>query len=234
VEEHGGLEELGDKAEELREEEGGLEEALRELPVEGLEGKGLEKLSGGDISTEEFEWQPSEVSQEMDLEGLAEKVLGEEDLQTFGEEGQKEEGQKEEGQKEEGMEGFYEEVFKEGELEKLAEEATRDQDMGEIAEGSLAEAIEEFTGETVREGEETGAQPSQERPAQETISGAIKELVEGMSAKVLPKLTEAIAAAAAERIEKTVQKIVPAMAEEAIQKEIRKLEKINKEEEFDT
>jgi hypothetical protein len=98
----------------------------------------------------------------------------------------------------------------------------------------LAEAIEEFTGETMREGEETGVQPSSERPVQETISGAVKELVEGMSAKILPQLTEAIAAAAAERIEKTVQKIVPEMAEEAIQKEIRRLEKIKKGEEFDT
>jgi len=86
----------------------------------------------------------------------------------------------------------------------------------------------------MREGEETGVQPSSERPVQETISGAVKELVEGMSAKILPQLTEAIAAAAAERIEKTVQKIVPEMAEEAIQKEIRRLEKIKKGEEFDT
>ncbi len=224
TEELGGLEELGEKTELLKEEEGALEEALRELPAEGLEGGELEKFPGGDVSTDEFEWQPQEASQEMDLEGLAEKVLKEEDLQVFGEEGLKEEG----------LEGFHEEIFKEGELEKLAEEAKRDQEKEEIPEGALAEAIEEFTGETVREGEETGVQPSPERPVRETISGAVKELVEGMSAKMLPQLTEAIAAAAAERIEKTVQKIVPGMAEEAIQKEIRRLEKIKKGEDFDT
>jgi CheY-like chemotaxis protein len=224
IEELGELEEAGKKIDVLKEEEGILKEESRELPAESLEEGELEKLSGGDISTEEFEWQPQEISEEMDLDGLAEKVLREEDLHPFGEEGQKE-GE---------LEGFHEEVFREGELEKLAEEATRDQEEAEIAGGALAEAIEEFTGEMVREGEERGVQPSQERPVQETISGAIKELVEGMSAKVLPKLTEAIAAAAAERIEKTVQKIVPAMAEEAIQKEIRRLEKIKKEEDFDT
>ena len=85
----------------------------------------------------------------------------------------------------------------------------------------------------MREEEETGLQPSPERPVQERISGAIKELVEGMSEKILPQLTEAIAAAAAERIEKTVQKIVPKMAEEAIQQEIQRLEKIKKGEDFD-
>ncbi len=257
-----GLEEIVKETGALKEEEGVLEEALRELPGEAVEevkveepaegpvsmeelgeleeaGEGtdvlrekeesleeeeLEKLSGEDIATEEFEWQPSEISQEMDVEGLAEKVLKEEDLQAFGEEDQKEGGK----------EGFHEEVFKEGELEKLAEEATRDQEEAEIAGGALAEAIEEFTGETVREGEERGAKRSQEMLVQETISGAIKELVEDMSAKVLPKLTKAITAAAAERIEKTVQKVVPAMAEEAIQKEIRRLEKIKKEKDFDT
>ncbi|MFB0507309.1 MAG: PleD family two-component system response regulator [Thermodesulfobacteriota bacterium] len=224
IEELGELEEAGKKIDVLKEEEGIPKEESRELPAESLEEGELEKLSGGDISTEEFEWQPQEISKEMDLDGLAEKVLREEDLHPFGEQGQ-EEGE---------LEGFHEEVFREGELEKLAEEATRDQEEAEIAGGALAEAIEEFTGEMVREGEERGVQPSQERPVQETISGAIKELVEGMSAKVLPKLTEAIAAAAAERIEKTVQKIVPAMAEEAIQKEIRRLEKIKKEEDFDT
>jgi len=224
MEELGELEEAGEKTDVLGEEEGILEEASGELPPEDLEEGELEKLSGGDISTEEFEWHPQEGSEEMDLEGLAEKVLREEDVQAFGEEGQKQEG----------LEEFHEEVFREGELEKLAEEATRDQEKGEITEGALAEAIEEFTGETLTEEEERGVQPSQERPVQETISGAIKELMEGMSAKVLPKLTEAIAAAAAERIEKTIEKIVPAMAEEAIQKEIRRLEKIKKEEDLDT
>jgi len=274
VEEQGGLEELGEKTDILGEEEDVLEETLKELPARSPEEEEFNKLSGGDISTDEFEWQPEAVPQEVDfLEGLAEKVLREEDLQAFGEEGQKEEGlegfteevpteaigefpqdvTEEKGLEEAlaekieelpveetpeperaelGAEGVREEVFKEGELEKLAEEATRDQETTEIAEGALAEAIEEFTGETVREGEER-VQPSPERPVQETISGAIKELVEGVSAKVLPKLTEAIAAAAAESIEKTVRKIVPAMAEEAIQKEIQKLEKIKKEEEFD-
>ena len=224
MEELGGLEELGEKSELLREEKGALEEASRELPAEGLEERELERFPGGDLSTEEFEWQPQEASQKMDLEGLAENVLKEDDLQAFGKEGLEEEG----------LEGFQEEVFKEGELEKLAEEATREQEKEEIPEGALAEAIEEFTGETMREGEETGVQPSSERPVQETISGAVKELLEGMSAKILPQLTEAIAAAAAERIEKTVQKIVPEMAEEAIQKEIRRLEKIKKGEDFDT
>jgi CheY-like chemotaxis protein len=217
------LEELGEETEVLGEEEEVLKEALRELPGEAVEEGGLEELPGEQLATEELEGPPQEVSQEIDLEGLAQKVLKEEDSQVFGEGGLKEEG----------LEEFYEEVFKEGELEKIAEEATRDQEREEIPEGALAEAIEEFTGETVRVEEEMGVSPSQEKPIQKTISGAIKELVEGVSAKIVPQLIEAIAAAATEKIEKTVQKIVPEMAEKAIQKEIRRLENLKKGEDFD-
>jgi CheY-like chemotaxis protein len=212
------LEELGGLGQEDKapaEEEQILKDALRELPGDTLEESELEKLSGGEMSTEEFEWESPEVSQKMDLEGLAQKVLKEEDVPRFGEEGLKEEG--------------FEEVFKEGELEKLAEEATRDRESEEIPEGALAEAIEEFTGEPVRGGVELEVRPPRKGPIEETISGAIKELVEGMSAQ----LTEAISAAAVETIEKTVQKIVPEMAEKAIQEEIQRLEDLKKGEDVD-
>jgi CheY-like chemotaxis protein len=212
------FEELGGLGQEDKapaEEEQILEDALRELPGDTLEESELEKLSGGEISTEEFEWESPKVSREMDLDGLAQKVLKEEDVPTVGEEGLKEEE--------------FEEVFKEGELEKLAVEATRDQESEEIPEGALAEAIEEFTGEPVRRGAELGVRASRRGPIEETISGAIKEMVEGMSVQ----LTEAISAAAVETIEKTVQKIVPEMAEKAIQKEIQRLEDLKKGEDVD-
>jgi len=217
-EEEVGLEELGGLGQEDKapaEEEQILEDALRELPGDTPEENELEKFSGGEISTEEFEWDSPEVSQKMDLEGLAQKVLKEEDVPRFGEEGLKEEE--------------FEEVFKEGELEKLAEEATRDRESEEIPEGALAEAIEEFTGEPVRAGPGLEVRAPRKGPIEETISGAIKELVEGMSAQ----LTEAISAAAVETIEKTVQKIVPEMAEKAIQKEIQRLEDLKKGEDID-
>lgn len=217
-EEELGLEELGGLGQEDKppaEEERIPEEALRELPGDTLEESELEKLSGGEISTEEFEWESPEVSRKMDFEGLAQKVLKEEDVPRFGEEGLKEED--------------FEEVFKEGELERLAEEATRDRESEEIPEGALAEAIEAFTGEQVRAGEKSGARPLRKGQIEQTISGAIKELVEGMRIQ----LTEAISAAAVETIEKTVQKIVPEMAEKAIQREIQRLENLKKGEDFD-
>jgi Glu-tRNA(Gln) amidotransferase subunit E-like FAD-binding protein len=151
--------------------------------------------------------------------------LKEEDLQTFDEGEMKEEKRSGE---------FHEQIFKEGELEQLAEEATRDQHREEIPEGALAEAIEEFTGEPVSEEKEIGVRPGQEKPSKEAISGAVKELVEGMSAKILPQLTKAIADAATEKIDRAVKKIVPEMAEEAIRKEIRRLETLKKGEDFDT
>jgi len=210
-----GLGGVGQEDKAPAEEEQILGDALRELPGDTLEESEVEKFSGGEISTEEFEWESPEVSREMDLEGVAQKVLKEEDVPRFGEEGLKEED--------------FEEVFKEGELEKLAEEATRDRESEEIPEGALAEAIEAFTGEQVRAGEELGVRPPRKGPFEETISGAIKELVEGMSAQ----LTEAISAAAVKTIEKTVQKIVPEMAEKAIQREIQRLEELKKGEDFD-
>jgi CheY-like chemotaxis protein len=213
------LEGLIAETELLREEEEVLEEALKELPGEAPETGELEELPEMELPTEELETPP----QEMDLEGLAQKVLTEDELEGFGAEVGTEEG----------LEEPTEEVFGEGELEKLAEEATRDQDGEEIPEGALAEAIEEFTGETVRGEEEGGVQPIREKSIEQTISAAVKELVEGMSAKILPQLTEAIASAATERIEKAVQKLVPEMAEKAIQKEIRRLENLKKGEDLD-
>jgi CheY-like chemotaxis protein len=195
-------------------EEGIIEEALKELSEEAPEKEGLEEFP-----TEEIERPPHEASQEMDLEGLAEKMLDEEGFQVFGGGGPKE-----------GEFGeFHEEVFKEGELEKLAEEATMEGESEGFPEGALAEAIEEFTGEAVRGEEQIGAR----LPRQGPIQDAIKELVEGVSAKIIPRLTEAIAAAAAEKIEKAVEKIVPEMAEKAIQKEIQRLEDLKKGDEFD-
>ncbi len=225
LEELGGLEELGEKPEGRKREEDALEEALREFPEEAFEGEEGEEFPEEPLPLEGLEGKKREDFEEIDLEGLAQKVLKEEDL----------EGLDEGGPTEEVSEEFHEEVFKEGELEKWAEEATREGEGEgeEFPEGALAEAIEEFTGETLRRGEEISDQPSRERPIQDEISGAIKELVEGVSAKILPQLTKAIADVAAQRIEKTVQKIVPKLAEEAIKKEIRRLEKLKTGEDLD-
>ena len=213
------LEGLIGETEVLREEEEVLEEALKELPGEAPETGELEELPGMELPTEELETPP----QEMDLEGLAQKVLTEDELEGFGAKLGTENG----------LEEPTEEVFGEGELEKLVEEAARDQEGEEIPEGALAEAIEEFTGETVRGEEEGRVQPIRGRSIEQTVSAAVKELVESMSAKILPQLTEAIASAATERIEKAVQKLVPEMAEKAIQKEIRRLENLKKGEDLD-
>jgi len=223
LEELGGLEDLGEKPEGKRKERGALEEVLREFPEEAFEGGEGEEFPDESLSLEGLEGQPREDYEEIDLEGLAQKVLKEEDLGVLDEEEPTGEVPGE----------FHEEVFKEGELEKWAEEATREGEGEEFPEGALAEAIEEFTGETLRRGEEVSDQPSRERPIQDEISGAIKELVEGVSAKILPQLTKAIADIAAQRIEKTVQKIVPELAEQAIKKEIQKLEKLKTGEDFD-
>lgn len=138
---------------------------------------------------------------EGELEEFTRVQLSTEDQQTFGEGDLKEEGLRE----------FHEEIFKEGELEKLAEEAMR--------------ANEKSIGESMREGEETGVKTSPERLMQEVLSGAIKELVRGFSTKIFTQLMDAVAAAAVERIEKMVQKVVPELAEEAIKKEIWRVEK---------
>jgi CheY-like chemotaxis protein len=63
----------------------------------------------------------------------------------------------------------------------------------------------------------------------EVIAKGVQDLVEDFITKMLPEMTQHIIGLAAERIEKMVREIVPDLAEKAIQEEIKRLQKGEKD-----
>ena len=64
---------------------------------------------------------------------------------------------------------------------------------------------------------------------EEVIAKGIQDMVGDFITKVLPLMTQHIIGLTAERIEKMVREIVPDLAEKAIQEEIKRLQKGEKE-----
>jgi two-component system, chemotaxis family, response regulator PixH len=68
-----------------------------------------------------------------------------------------------------------------------------------------------------------------DRQFEEVIGKGVQEMMEGFITKVLPQMTQNILNLTVERIETMVKEIVPDLAEKAIQEEIRRLQKGEKE-----
>jgi CheY-like chemotaxis protein len=68
-----------------------------------------------------------------------------------------------------------------------------------------------------------------DRQLEEVIGKGVQEMMEGFITKVLPQMTQNILNLTVERIETMVKEIVPDLAEKAIQEEIRRLQKGEKE-----
>ena len=68
-----------------------------------------------------------------------------------------------------------------------------------------------------------------DRQLEEVIGNGVQEMMEGFITKVLPQMTQNILNLTVERIETMVKEIVPDLAEKAIQEEIRRLQKGDKE-----
>ena len=68
-----------------------------------------------------------------------------------------------------------------------------------------------------------------DRQLEEVIGRGVQEMMEGFITKVLPQMTQNILNLTVERIETMVKEIVPDLAEKAIQEEIRRLQKRDKE-----
>ena len=68
-----------------------------------------------------------------------------------------------------------------------------------------------------------------DRQLEEVIGKGVQEMMEGFITKVLPQMTQNILNLTVERIETMVKEIVPDLAEKAIQEEIRRLQKRDKE-----
>ena len=68
-----------------------------------------------------------------------------------------------------------------------------------------------------------------DRQLEEVIGKGVQEMMEGFITKVLPQMTQNILNLTVERIEKMVREVVPDLAEKAIQEEIRRLQKEDKD-----
>jgi CheY-like chemotaxis protein len=68
-----------------------------------------------------------------------------------------------------------------------------------------------------------------ERQMQEVISKGVREMMEDFTTKLVPEVTQNIINLTLDRIEKIVREIVPGLAEKAIQEEIKRLQRGDKE-----
>jgi hypothetical protein len=105
------------------------------------------------------------------------------------------------------------------------------------------ERLEEMETPRIFEEEEVALMSSAERPMgeitslakvvdkhlEEVIEKGIQDMVGDFITKILPEMTQHIIGLTAERIEKMVKEVVPDLAEKAIQEEIKRLQKGEKE-----
>jgi hypothetical protein len=69
-----------------------------------------------------------------------------------------------------------------------------------------------------------------DRRVEKALSKGMEEMLQDFMTRVLPDITGNIVALTMERIEKTVREVVPDLAEKAIQEEMRRLQKEEKDE----
>ncbi len=134
-----------------------------------------------------------------------------------------------------------EEISVIGEPEKLNAEEVRPKEV--TPEAIRTDRLEELEAPGVFEGEEAGLVRRIDRPTEEVTSlsevvdkhleevlaKGIQDMVGDFITKILPEMTQNIIGLTAERIEKMVKEIIPDLAEKAIQEEIKRLQKGEKD-----
>jgi CheY-like chemotaxis protein len=240
---------LGEPFEELQEEslEIPFDESPEKLTEEALE-RPAEKAVEEPVELEEFE----ELTEEEFPEELLEDLLEEEETGATGE--SKDVEAEELSFEELNIEGIeeIEELEKMEEIEEpekitavehtdLIEEMEPLEEVEEIKtrrveEGAAPEMIRVETPKTVQV--EVPKIPLEEVPSlagevdkrmQEAISQKIQEIMGEIMTKLVPEMTQSVIGFTLERIEKIVKDVVPDLAEKAIQEEIKRLEKGEKE-----
>jgi CheY-like chemotaxis protein len=200
-----------------------LEEALEEPLEESLKGA-VEEVLGEPVEVEELK----ELPEEEFPEELLEDLIGEEEIVAIGEP-------------------------KELKAEEVRLEAVRAEEIEEIGEMEQVEEIEEVRIDRLEEvespeitqveapmmaWEETPKVTRKEAPSlvrtvdkqmQEVISQKIQEMMGEMMTKLVPEMTQNVVGFTLERIEKMVKEVVPDLAEKAIQEEIKRLQKGEKD-----
>lgn len=172
-----------------------------------------------EISEEE---EIKEISEDEFPEEFLEEILEEEEIQVIEE--PKVISPSEVGLKERETMGREQEAPKEAEI---AEELVAPEEI--ISSDVLEEEITPLVSPIHREMEEISALGRViDKHLEEVIAKGIQEMIGDFITKILPEMTQHIIGLTAERIEKLVREIVPDLAEKAIQEEIQRLQKGDK------
>ncbi len=218
-------EEISEKA--IRAEESVEEEELQPFFIE----EPKEEISEETISVEEFmggeelkglpkELSKGEVMEEEELEELLEEEFPEELLEEMlGEEQIDAIGKPKEARPEETK------------IEEIQPEAIGMETLEEFeAPRTFEEEIKPLVSEVSRQMEEVSPLvKALDKHLEEVIAKGIQDMVGDFITKILPLMTQHIIGLTAERIERMVREIVPDLAEKAIQEEIKRLQKGEKE-----
>ena len=245
----GSLEEpIEESLDEILEEpvEESLEESLEEPIEESLEGLVEESLEEPvEESLEESLEEPLRVEELKELdeeefpEEFLEDLLEEEEIGAVAEAEQSRpaEGRPEEVKAEEL--GIIEEIEKIERIEKIeeieeirqAEQLDVIEEMKEIqeAEAMRVDRLEEGKVPRVPEKEAPSLAMAMSEQVQEVISQKVQQMMGEMMTKLIPEMTRNVVGMTLERIEKLVKEVVPDLAEKAIQEEIKRLQKEEKE-----
>ena len=234
--------------EEILEEpiEESLEESLEEPVEESLEGLVEESLEEPvEESLEESLEEPLQVEELKELdeeefpEELLEDILEEEEIGAVAE--AEESKPEEEGPVQAKAEelGIIDEIEKIERMEKIeeteeirqAEQLDVIEEMKEIqeAEAMRVDRLEEEGVLRVPEKEVPSLAIAMSEQVQEVISQKVQEMMGEMMTKLVPEMTRNVVGMTLERIEKLVKEVVPDLAEKAIQEEIKRLQKGEKE-----
>lgn len=178
---------------------------------------------------------PEEPSMEFELQELSEEEFPEFFLEELGEELERLE--EKESRPEEAVAEAEPETTEEEELSELLELGVPPKEEIPL-EPAPPEEIQEIEAEppplpigVPRPSVEAAAPPAVrlDRKIEESLSKGMEEMLQDFVVRVLPEITGSIVSLTMERIEKTVREVVPDLAEKAIQDEIRRLQREDKE-----
>jgi CheY-like chemotaxis protein len=191
-----------------------VEEPKEEIPEEAIpiaESAKAEKLEGLPKETVMEEQELEELLEEEFPEELLEEILGEERVDVIGKP----------------KEARLEEV----KIEEIQPEAIRTETLEEFeASRTYKEEIKPLVSEMRKQMQEaTPMVKVLDKDLEEVIAKGIQDMVGDFITKILPLMTQHIIGLTTERIERMVREIVPDLAEKAIQEEIKRLQKGEKE-----
>jgi CheY-like chemotaxis protein len=193
-----------------------IEESLEESLEEPVE-ESLEESLEEPVEVEELK----ELEEEEFPDELLEDILGDEEIGVVA---KAKELEPAEGRPREEKAEEIEEIEQVEQLDQIEE-----MEQVEKIEGIKVDRLEEVEAPKVTREEAPSLAMAVNKQMQEVISQKVQEIMGEMMAKLVPEMTQNVVGLTLERIEKIVKEVVPDLAEKAIQEEIKRLQKGEKE-----